>query len=143
MTRTYVDSGVLIAAAKGSEELSEIAMRILEDESRDFIGSVLLRMETSALATFHGYALQSQFYETFLNSATTWVSITDDLIQNALDECRTFGLQAFDALHIAAAAAADADEFITAERATSRIHSTTSVKVVGIRPLKTATAENP
>ncbi len=133
MTRTYVDADILIAAARGNEQLSEMAMSILADDTRDFIGSTLLRMETSAPSTFHGFALQTQFYEEFFTSVVEWVPVTDELVRNAHDECLRSGVHAFDALHIAAAAAGRADEFITGERKTSQIHKAKRVKVVSIQ----------
>jgi predicted nucleic acid-binding protein len=133
MTRTYVDADILIAAARGNEELSELAMNILEDGSREFIGSTLQRMETSAPSRFHGYTLQAEFYDEFFARVVEWVPVTNELTQNAHDECLNSGIQAFDALHIAAAAAAGAEEFITAERLTSPIHNARIVRVVSIR----------
>ena len=134
MTRTYVDADILIAAARGNEELSELAMNILEDGSREFIGSTFLRIETSAPSRFHGYTLQADFYEEFFNSVVEWAPVTNELAQDAHDVCLHSGIQAFDALHIAAAAAVGAEEFITGERLTSPIHNAEIVKVVSIRP---------
>ncbi len=74
-----------------------------------------------AQSTFHGYPLQTQFYDEFINGVVEWVPVTDELVHSAYDECLSSRIHAFDALHIAAAAAVRADEFITGETATSRI----------------------
>lgn len=134
MIRTYVDADVLIAAGRGNEELSENAMAILGDNSREFVSSIFLKMETSAPTYFHNHPDQTEFYEEFFKSVVEWVPVTEELVQNAHDECCSTGIHAFDALHIAAAAAGGAEEFITGEKITSLIHTTTIVKVVSIRP---------
>jgi len=45
MIRTYLDTGVLIAAFGGSDEVSERAMHYVEDENRVFITSDILELE--------------------------------------------------------------------------------------------------
>ena len=43
MIRTFVDCGVLIAAARGDRTESEPALRLLEDPDRQFLTSVFVR----------------------------------------------------------------------------------------------------
>jgi predicted nucleic acid-binding protein len=45
MTRTYLDSGVLIAAARGNDEAATLAFALLADTSRVFVSSVFVRLE--------------------------------------------------------------------------------------------------
>jgi predicted nucleic acid-binding protein len=45
-----------------------------------------------------------------------WVSFSDELVETAQQKAGKFGLSALDALHVAAAISAGADEFITTER---------------------------
>ena len=46
-----------------------------------------------------------------------------------------YGVQAMDALHVAAAALVGAHELVTTERSTRSIHRTRSVNVVSINPV--------
>ena len=39
MKLTFVDSGVLIAAGRGTQEVSDVAMSILNDPEREFASS--------------------------------------------------------------------------------------------------------
>ncbi len=55
MKRTFVDSGVLIAAARGNEDVARQAMAVLDDPEREFASSPLVKLEvlpntTTALA---------------------------------------------------------------------------------------------
>lgn len=43
MTRTFIDSGVLIVAARGEGAIAERALAILEDPNREFASSVFLK----------------------------------------------------------------------------------------------------
>ncbi len=45
MTLTYVDAGVLIVAARGTDTLAAKALEILDDPRREFASSDLLRLE--------------------------------------------------------------------------------------------------
>lgn len=61
------------------------------------------------------------------------MAITPALIQRALQRGSEFGLGAVDALHVAAAELAQADELVTSERATSPICRVTSVRVISLQ----------
>ena len=43
--RTFVDSGVLITAARGSGESAHDALAILDDPDREFVSSFFIRLE--------------------------------------------------------------------------------------------------
>lgn len=45
MTRTFIDSGVLIGAARGTDAVSGKARAVLTDANRQFIASDLVRLE--------------------------------------------------------------------------------------------------
>jgi predicted nucleic acid-binding protein len=45
MALTFIDSGVLIAAFRGRDELSERAMAVLDDPDRSFASSEFVRLE--------------------------------------------------------------------------------------------------
>ncbi len=45
MTRTFVDTGVLITAWRGKEPEASRALRILDDPDRSFASSVFVKLE--------------------------------------------------------------------------------------------------
>jgi hypothetical protein len=52
-TRTFLDSGVLIAAYKGSPSIEELVGLILDDPGRVFLSSPFVRHEVSPKALFN------------------------------------------------------------------------------------------
>jgi hypothetical protein len=65
---------------------------------------------------------------------THWAANLNDVAEIALREASTDGIEAMDALHIAAAASVGAFELITSEKLSRSIHRTKAVKVVTIHP---------
>lgn len=59
------------------------------------------------------------FYQDFFDSVSEWVEGCNYLADEALRIGSIYGLGGMDALHVAAAIASQADEFITTERVTS------------------------
>lgn len=53
MKLTFVDAGVLIAAARGGSEQAARAMEVLDDPEREFAASPFLRLEVIPQATFN------------------------------------------------------------------------------------------
>lgn len=53
MKLTFVDAGVLIAAARGGTVEAARAMEILDDPDREFAASPLLRLEVLPQAVFN------------------------------------------------------------------------------------------
>jgi predicted nucleic acid-binding protein len=51
--RTFIDSDVLIAAARGRSEQSKMAMQILDDPSREFVSSPFVKLEVLPKAIFN------------------------------------------------------------------------------------------
>ena len=133
MKLTYVDADVLIAAAKGTEALSEPALDILDDPERNFVCSVYLKLEVLPNAVFFGNTATRGFYEEFFDSVEHWVPSSPELAESAFDLACRFGLGAMDALHVAAAKARGA-ELVTAERPTKPMLRVTSPPVISIRP---------
>lgn len=132
MKLTFIDAGVLIAAARGEGEVAAKALIILDDPEREFASSDLVKLEVLPKAVYHQNLAEVKFYETFFGSVTQWAKFSEELLTVAHEEaCRT-GLAAIDALHVAAAASVNAVELITTERLEKPIHRTTVVKVVSI-----------
>jgi len=133
--RTFVDSGVLIAAATGEKDVSDCAFAILGEPNRLFITSDFVRLEVLPKARFHKRADEAEFYETFFTAAHQHVPASKQLVDAAQSEAETSGLKAVDALHVAAAMAAGADEIVTAEKPEKTIFRTRSIAVKSIRPM--------
>jgi predicted nucleic acid-binding protein len=132
MIRTYLDSGVLIAAARGKAPLAIKALDILDDPNRQFVSSVFLKLEVLPKAVYHKNTSEVEFYEAVFDAVTDWAESTDEIIERAYKEALAYGLAALDALHVAAAAILGADELVTTERSDKPMYRTTAVKVVSL-----------
>jgi predicted nucleic acid-binding protein len=130
----FVDTGVLIAAARGSDEAAQRAMQILDDPDSSFASSIFVQLEVLPKPVYHKKRDEVAFYETFFEAVSAWADPGSQLIQNAYDEAARIGLSAMDALHVAAAAAIGADELVTTEKLTNPIHRATLVPVRTIVP---------
>jgi hypothetical protein len=62
---TFVDAGVLIAAARGGNIQAARAMEIFDDPDREFAASPFLRLEVLPQALFNKRAAEAEFYEAF------------------------------------------------------------------------------
>ena len=134
MIRTYVDTGVLITAARGVAPIALKALEILDDPNREFVSSVFLKLEILPKAVYYGNEAEAEFYKTFFDVVTHWADTLDQITQEAFKEACNSGLAAMDALHVASAASLEADELVTTERAEKPIHRTSLVRVVSITP---------
>jgi predicted nucleic acid-binding protein len=133
MIRTFVDSGVLIAAARGDHAESEPALRMLEDPDRQLLTSVFVRLEVYPKAAFHTYALQRAFLnEFFMDPSLEWARDLNGLVNLAISESERHGLAAMDALHLAAALLLGADELVTTEKPGKPIYRMSAFRVVHI-----------
>lgn len=134
MKLTFVDAGVLIAAARGGTEQAARAMEILDDPDREFASSMFLRLEVLPQAVFNKRVAEAAFYEAFFSSVTHWATNLHDVTEIALREASTSGVEAMDALHVAAAASVGASELITTEKPSRSIHRTRVIKVLTLHP---------
>jgi hypothetical protein len=132
--RTFIDSGVLLAAFKAGGELAENALAILGDSEREFVSSDFVRLELLPKPICYGNDTERQFYETFFQSVAQLVRASTTLVEAAEREAEAVGLSAMDALHIAAAKHAACDEFVTAEKPTKPLFRVTGIQVTTIRP---------
>jgi predicted nucleic acid-binding protein len=131
--RTFLDSGVLIAAARGTDEMALRALEVLDDPNRAFISSIFVKLEVLPKAVYNGFKEEARFYESFFdNDVEFWASFNDEMAEVAQQQARKFGLGALDALHIAAAISAEADEFITTEKLGKPLHRVKGIRVTSI-----------
>ena len=134
MRLTFVDAGVLIAAARGGSEQAARAMEILDDPDREFAASPFLRLEVLPQATFNKRTAEAAFYDAFFSAVSRWATDLPAITEAALTEASHCGVEAMDALHVAAAASVGADELITSEKPSRSIHRARCVRVVTIHP---------
>jgi len=73
---------------------------------------------------------QLDFLNDFYSRVSVWAATHEELVESAFEIAMTDGLNAMDALHIAAALQIGADEFVTAENPRkSRLARTTRIPV--------------
>jgi hypothetical protein len=113
--RTFLDSGVLLMAWRGSREDARLAITVMEDESRTFFSSQLVRLELVPKAAYFKRHDEVRFYESFFSKVNGKQTITPDFVMRAERLAARYGLSAIDALHIEAAIAQRVEEFITIE----------------------------
>ncbi|MEA1052697.1 PIN domain-containing protein [Lamprobacter modestohalophilus] len=113
--RTAIDANLLIAAwsAKGSQYAQ--ALRVLEAPNRRLIVSDALWLEVMPKAAFHRQHAECRFYEAVFQQAENrpW---SPAIVERAKALASTYGLAAMDAIHLAVAVDAQADEFISGEK---------------------------
>ncbi len=68
MVRSFPDSGVLISAARSRPPFDLIAFNDLDDSSRVFLTSPLIRLETEPKASYMGRSEEFAFYQEFFAS---------------------------------------------------------------------------
>jgi predicted nucleic acid-binding protein len=131
--RTFLDSGVLIAAARGTDDTALLALQILDDPDRKFVSSVFVRLEVLPKAIYNGFREEAAFYQSFFeNDVEIWVSLSDDLAELAQHQAEKFGLSALDSLHVAAAISAGADEFITTEKPGKPLQRVKDFRIISV-----------
>lgn len=133
-TRTFIDSGVLIAAATGTDEVASRAMAVLDDPERTFVTSGFVRLEVLPKAKYHQRVDEAAFYDEFFDAVDEMVTSSAELVNTAQAEAELSGLPAMDALHVTAVAMADCDVLVTAEKPTRTIFRTNAIEIETIRP---------
>jgi predicted nucleic acid-binding protein len=134
VTRTYIDAGVLIAAARAAEPLASRALAYLADPQRAFVSSEFARLEVLPKPLCLKRQDEAAFYTTFFGAVVAWASLTTELLEQAYTLAATHGLSAMNALHVASALAMQAEELITAERPEKPMFRVTGLKVLSIHP---------
>ena len=129
MVRTFLDSGVLLAAARAAGRDQERALQILEDGNRVFVTSPFVYLELVPKATYYKKRLEKAFYDEYFRAAE-WVRDLNQITVLAQAEAAKSGLAAMDALHAAAAHLAEAEEFITTERPGKPVYRSSLIQVV-------------
>jgi predicted nucleic acid-binding protein len=132
LIKTYLDSGVLITLFRAADKLAIKAEAILDDEKREFISSLFVKLEVLSKAIYHKKQDEVEFYEAFFGSCKIWATDLESIVQLAQNLASKYGLSALDALQIASAISVNADEFITTEKITKPLHRVQEIKVISI-----------
>lgn len=134
-TRTFVDAGVIIDAARGNQPLSAAAFRLTVDTDRTFLTSPFLYLEVVPKALYYRQTRELALYRSYFeNPDVVWWRDLDACYDLARTEAERCGLNAQDALHVAAAHLLGADELITTEQPGRSIYRTQLVRVVQLLP---------
>jgi predicted nucleic acid-binding protein len=133
VTKTYIDSGVLIAAARGKGSLCERALAVLRDTSeREFVSSDYVKLETIPKPTYFGREAELKFYNAYFSTVSAWFNFDAAHLEEGLIEACQSGLQSLDAVHVILAVLSGCDELVTTEKPTAAIHRTSRIRVVSI-----------
>ena len=127
---TFIDSGVLITASQGTEDLSNQAIKAITLADREYASSKFIELEILPKALYHHQTNEVEFYQTFFSAVTYWAEDLEKIIDNSFKIASKYGLAAMDALHIAAAISVEAEEFITTEKPTKPMYPVTDLEVV-------------
>ena len=130
--RTYIDTCLLIAAFKGEGELGQRAMSVLDDPERALVLSDAVRLEALPKARYHKQLHELAFYEAVFSQAEN-IAWDGSALQQAQSIAETHGIAAMDAIHVAHAATAGVDEFISAEKSTKPMFRVQAIAMRSIR----------
>jgi predicted nucleic acid-binding protein len=108
----------------------------MEDVSRQFYTSELIKLELLPKATFHGQKQEIEFYRVHLDQCNGDVAMTSGLCRSGFDLASRYGLAAMDALHVAAAIRHDVEEFITTELPGKPLFRVKELRVVSLHQLR-------
>lgn len=130
--RTYIDSCVLLAAFQGRDDLGIRALEILDDAERQLVVSDAVLLEVMPKARYQRNSEEISFYEAVFEYAEkcNW---NVEVLQKAQSFAEKYGIAAMDAIHIATAIDAEAEEFITAEKSTKPMFRVNEINVISIR----------
>ena len=128
---TYTDACLLMAAFRQDDERNPRAVSIIEDKRRRFIVSDALWLETMPAPLRNKRHNEVAFYENFFARARH-LPMTDAIMRRARALAGRYFLDAMDAIHVAYAIEAGADEFISAERITKPMFRVLEVPMTSI-----------
>ena len=129
---TFLDAGVLLAAARTTSSYRLKALTILADSRRKFVTTDFVKLETTLKCDYHGYQQQLAFYEAFFETVDIFYQDVEKIVAGAYQAGNQFGLNAMDALHLSAAFLTNADEFVTTERPNSPFQNVKGIKILSI-----------
>ncbi|HEV2330868.1 MAG TPA: type II toxin-antitoxin system VapC family toxin [Verrucomicrobiae bacterium] len=132
--RTFLDSGVLLSAWKRGE-LHDVAVAILEDDSRKFVTCENVQLELLPKPTYEKRQLEVEFYNEHFATVSGCEPFSEALGKSAMKLAKKHGLAAGDALNLAAAIRQSADEFVTSELPGKPIFRVHQIKITSLYSL--------
>lgn len=130
--RTYLDSGVLLAAFKGDGDTARQAMKVLDDPDRELLVSDAVWLEVMPKPLYEKQQEETRFYEEVFAIAEH-LAWNIPSLAHAAEVAKKYGIAAMDAIHVAQALDAHADELFTAEKSTKPMFRTQDITVRSIR----------
>jgi len=130
--RTYLDSGVLLAAFAAQGKVGAEALEVLDDPDRQLVVSDAVKLELLPKPIHERRKEEVEFYHTVFEQAEC-LPWRLDTLQNAQGVAELHGIAAMDAIHVATALDAGVDEFVTAEKSTKPMFRVTKLRMQSIR----------
>lgn len=131
--RTYIDANVLIAAWRGDGDAGSKALEILEDPQRVLIVSDPLWLEVLPKPMFYNKQDEVAFYEEIFRAAAHRVAWSLTVLDCAKELAVKYGIAAMDAIHVAAALASDALEFVSGEKPGKPMFRVTAMHIISLQ----------
>ncbi len=129
--RTFLDSGVLIAAFQATKKESAAALAVLDDDRREFLTCDVVKLEVLPKPVFFKHKDEREFYEEIFARSES-APVTEALYAAAFDLATRYGLSAGDAFNLAAALDLGADEFVTTESSGKPMFRVKGLRVVSL-----------
>jgi len=129
--RTFLDSGVLLHGWRG-DHLSEIVMQLIDDESREFFTSQMVRLELLPKPRFEKRDAEVAFYENHFRDCSFTEPFSKELGVEAEKLATRYGLAGPDSLQLAAAIRNSVAEFYTSERPGRPMFRVKELKIISL-----------
>jgi hypothetical protein len=91
---TFIDSGVLISAFRGTSAMGISATVIIDDPNRRFASSPFVQLETLPKATYHNQNDEQEFYNTFFADVSDWANDLNRIVEIARKIGSNYGIAA-------------------------------------------------
>jgi len=130
--RTYLDSGVLLAAFIRKDDVGRRAFEVLDDPQRELLVSDAVWLEVMPKAIHEKQNVEVQFYEAVFAQAQRLAWSISSLFQ-ATEIASQYGIAAMDAIHVAHAVDAGAEELVTTEKTTKPMFRVQNIAVRSIQ----------
>ena len=114
------------------EALSSAAMRIIDDDAREFFTAQLVRLELLPKARFEKRVREVAFYESHFADCVSCEPLSEELGESAEDLATRYGLAGPDALQLSAALRQGVEEFYTSEKPGKPMFRVREIKVVSL-----------
>lgn len=115
---TFLDTGVLISAMCGEEQLAARCFTVLDDPNREFVASDFLKLELLPKPTRNKQEESIAFYNDYLGTVVKMSATLPETTERAFELACQYGLGAVDAIHFQTAIEANVSEFVTTEKQT-------------------------